>query len=85
MKSQRNKPVIFFVDDGGIVMKLIMNLPTTTEGKKQFNEQFSKIQAKLIVECIKDLNIDDTSKKNLCVGVLDKLKELSKERNDSNV
>lgn len=56
-------------------MKLIMNLPTTTEGKKQFNEQFSKLQAKLIIECIKDLNIDDTSKKNLCIGVLDKLKE----------
>lgn len=61
-------------------MKLIMNLPTTTEGKKEFNEQFSKLQAKLIVECIKDLNIDDTSKKNICMGVLDKLKIKLNER-----
>ncbi len=63
-------------------MKLFMSLPTTTEGKKEFNEQFSKLQAKLIVECIKDLKIDDTSKKDLCMGVLDKLKTKVNERNN---
>lgn len=63
-------------------MNLIMNLPTTTEGKKEFNEQFSKLQAKLIIECIKDLNTNDTSKKNLCVGVLDKLITKVNERNN---
>ena len=56
-------------------MRLIMNIPITTEGKNEFNEQFSKLQAKLVLECIKDLPIDDTSRKKLCMGVLNKLKE----------
>ncbi|MCI6713155.1 MAG: hypothetical protein MR439_04880 [Clostridium sp.] len=54
-------------------MKLVMNLPTTTEGKKEFNEQFSKLQAHLVMECIKDLKTDDTSKKNIASGILNTL------------
>lgn len=66
-------------------MKLIMNLPTTADEKKEFNEQFSKLQAKLVIECIKDLPIDDTSRKELCMGVLNELREkvvLGKEEKD---
>ena len=81
----KRKTGLYFTDWGCIVMKLIMNLPTTADEKKEFNEQFSKLQAKLVIECIKDLPIDDTSRKELCMGVLNELREkvvLGKEEKD---
>lgn len=44
-----------------------------------FNEQFAKLQAKLVAESIKKLNVDDTSKENVCIGVLELLKTQVKE------
>lgn len=44
-----------------------------------FNEQFAKLQAKLVTESIKRLNVDDTSKEKVCIGVLELLKDKVKE------
>ena len=44
-----------------------------------FDEQFSKLQAKLVAESIKKLNVDDTSKQKLCLGVLELLNNKVKE------
>lgn len=48
-----------------------------------FYEQFAKLQAKLVAESIKKLNVDDTSKERVCKGVLElletKLKEVKKD------
>ena len=66
-----------------IVIKLIINLPTDDIGQSMFDEQFSKLQAKLVAESIKKLNVDDTSKQKLCLGVLEllnnKVKEVKKD------
>lgn len=62
-----------------IVIKLIINLPTDDKGKSMFNEQFAKLQAKLVAESIKKLNVDDTSKERVCIGVLELLKNKVKE------
>lgn len=62
-----------------IVIKLIINLPTDDKEKSMFNEQFAKLQAKLVAESIKKLNVDDTSKENVCIGVLELLKNKVKE------
>lgn len=61
-----------------IVIKLIINLPTD-DGKSTFYEQFAKLQAKLVAESIKKLNVDDTSKEKVCIGVLELLKTQVKE------
>lgn len=44
-----------------------------------FNEQFAKLQAKLVAESIKKHNVDDTSKEKVCIGVLELLKTQVKE------
>ncbi|HHX70237.1 MAG TPA: hypothetical protein GX708_19575 [Gallicola sp.] len=48
-----------------------------------FDEQFSKLQAKLVTESIKKLNVDNTSKQKLCLGVLklliNKVKEVKED------
>ena len=62
-----------------IIIKLIINLPTDDIGKNMFDEQFSKLQAKLVAESIKKLNVDDTSKQKLCLGVLELLNNKVKE------
>ena len=62
-----------------IVIKLIINLPTDDDGKSMFYEQFAKLQAKLVAESIKKLNVDDTSKEKVCIGVLELLKTQVKE------
>ena len=79
---QRRKPVYYLQEHGErrcIVIKLIINLPTDDKGKSMFNEQFAKLQAKLVAESIKKLNVDDTSKENVCIGVLELLKTQVKE------
>lgn len=58
-----------------VIIKVIINLPTDEQGKNTFYEQFAKLQAKLVVETIKNLNADDTSKKNISLGVLETLKK----------
>jgi len=62
-----------------IIIKLIINLPTDDIGQSMFDEQFSKLQAKLVAESIKKLNVDDTSKQKLCLGVLELLNNKVKE------
>ena len=82
MVMQRRKPVYYLQEQGErrcIVIKLIINLPTDDEGKSMFYGQFSKLQAKLVAESIKKLNIDDTSKERVCIGVLELLKDKVKE------
>lgn len=44
-----------------------------------FYEQFAKLQAKLVAESIKKLNVDDTSKERVFIGVLELLKDKVKE------
>lgn len=58
---------------------MIINLPTDDKEKSMFNEQFAKLQAKLVAESIKKLNVDDTSKERVCIGVLELLKNNVKE------
>ena len=82
MVMQREKPVYYLQEQGErrcIVIKLIINLPTDDEGKSMFYEQFAKLQAKLVAESIKKLNVDDTSKEKVCIGVLELLKTQVKE------
>lgn len=82
MVMQTDKPVYYLQVQGErrcIVIKLIINLPTDDEGKSMFYEQFSKLQAKLVAESIKKLNVDDTSKEKVCIGVLELLKNKVKE------
>ena len=62
-----------------IIIKLIINLPTDDIGQSMFDEQFTKLQAKLVAESIKKLNVDDTSKQKLCLGVLELLNNKVKE------
>ena len=62
-----------------IIIKLIINLPTDDIGQSMFDEQFSKLQAKLVAESIKKLNVDDTSKERVYIGVLELLKTQVKE------
>ena len=56
-----------------------MNLPTDNDGKKMFYEQLAKLQAKLVAESIKKLDVDNTSKEKVFVGVLELLNEKIKE------
>ena len=86
MVMQRRNRFIICTQGGGrrcIIIKLIINLPTDDIGQSMFDEQFSKLQAKLVAESIKKLNVDDTSKQKLCLGVLEllnnKVKEVKKD------
>lgn len=77
----KKKPV-YYLHTGErrcIIIKLIINLPTDDIGQSMFDEQFSKLQAKLVAESIKKLNVDDTSKQKLCLGVLELLNNKVKE------
>lgn len=74
MMVMQRKTGLLFASQGErrcIVIKLIINLPTDDEGKSMFYEQFAKLQAKLVAESIKKLNVDDTSKERVCIGVLE--------------
>ena len=56
-------------------MKAIVNYPDLEDDKKELKNRVAIFHATLLIEKIKQLNINDISKQKLLNLVLDKLKE----------
>lgn len=56
-------------------MKVIVNLPELEEDKKELENRVADFHATLLIEKIKQLNINDVSKKKLLDLILKDLKE----------
>lgn len=59
-------------------MKLIMNLPTSENGKKELQNAIDKIKATLIIKAIDDLNLSNENKRKILVAIIDKLEKSNK-------
>jgi len=59
-------------------MKVIVNLPELEEDKKELENRVADFHATLLIEKIKQLNINDASKKELLNSVLEHLKDNKK-------
>lgn len=59
-------------------MKVIVNLPELEEDKKELENRVADFHATLLIEKIKQLNINDASKKELLNSVLEHLKDNEK-------
>ena len=57
-------------------MQVILNFPNTQEGKQELKSRMAEFQAHLIVEGIRSLHIDDTSKRGVLSDVLETLKKI---------
>lgn len=56
-------------------MKVIVNLPTTEDGKKLLGSKIAEFRAFLLVEKIKSLKVSDASKKKILNSVLEHIIE----------
>ncbi len=56
-------------------MKVFVNFPELEEDKKELENRVAQFHATLLIEKIKQLNINDTSKKKLLNLILKNLKE----------
>ena len=56
-------------------MKVIVNLPKLQEDKKELENRVADFHATLLIEKIKQLNINDLSKRELLYSILENLKE----------
>lgn len=56
-------------------MKCFVNLPELEEDKNELEDRVANFHATLLTEAIRQLNINDTSKKNLLNSVLEHLKD----------
>lgn len=56
-------------------MKVIVNLPETERDKIEFENRVADFRATLLIEKIRQLNINDTYKKKLLDLILKNLKE----------
>lgn len=56
-------------------MKVIVNLPETKENKIELENRVADFQATLVIEKIRQLNINDTYKKKLLDLILKDLKD----------
>lgn len=56
-------------------MKVIVNLPETEKDKIEFENRVANFRATLLIEKIRQLNINDTYKKKLLDLILKDLKE----------
>lgn len=56
-------------------MKVIVNLPETKENKIELENRVADFQATLLIEKIRQLNINDTYKKKLLDLILKDLKD----------
>lgn len=62
-------------------MKVIVNYPSDENGIALFEERFAEFKAKVIIELIRKLKIDDLSKRKILKGLIEKVNELEKMRN----
>jgi len=60
-------------------MEVIVNYPTTKEGVELFEDKFAEFQARVVIETIRNLDIDYTSKKKVLEGLLKGVNELESE------
>lgn len=58
-------------------MKVLVNYSSEAKNELDFENRVSNFHAILIVQKIKNLNIDDNSKKQLLNSILEKLKKIS--------
>lgn len=56
-------------------MKVYVNLPQTSKGKKELAKRVAEFHATLMLEKIKKLNMNDSSKEKVLNLVLDYLKK----------
>lgn len=59
-------------------MKVIVNLPELEEDKKELENRVADFHATLLIENIKQLNINDASKRELLNSILGHLKDKEK-------
>lgn len=60
-------------------MEVIVNYPTTKEGVEMFENKFAEFQAKVVIETIRNLDIDYTSKKKVLEELLKGIDEIESE------
>ena len=59
-------------------MKVIVNYPIDKNEFLLFEERFAEFKAKVIIELIRKLKIDDLSKRKILKGLIEKVNELEK-------
>jgi hypothetical protein len=57
-------------------MKVFVNLPELEEDKEELENRVANFHATLLIEKIKGLNVNDTSKKKILDLILKEIKEL---------